>query len=101
MSHALSHTLAGVVAYSVTAASAQAGGGALHFAVAGAMAARETKHIRHKEHTYKKNRGLKGFTRARANKDVSKTWGGAMAGSAGSLGIGLGVIYGAVLRHIL
>ena len=96
VSHALSHTLAGSVAYAVTAAAAQAGGGALHVAVASAMSAHETKHIRHKEKTYKKSRGLKGFTRARANKDITKTWAGAGAGSAGSIGIGLGVIYGAV-----
>ena len=100
-SHALSHTLAGTVAYAVTAAAAQAGGGALHVVVASAMATHETKHIRHKEHAYKKSRGLRGFTRARANKDITKTWAGAGAGSAGSIGIGLGVIYGAVCTSMM
>ena len=96
VSHALSHTLGHSIAYAVTAGAAQAGGGAVHFAVAGAMAAQESKHIRDKEKEFKKSRGLKGLTRTRANKDVSKTWAGAMAGSTGSVGIGLGVIYGAV-----
>ena len=84
------------VAYAVTAASAQAGGGAIHVAVASVMAGIETKHVRHKEHKYKKSRGLTGLSRGRANKEVSQAWAGAGAGSAGSIGIGLGVIYGAV-----
>ena len=84
------------VAYAVTAGAAQAGAGVVHVAVAGAMAAQESKHIRDKEKEFKKSRGLKGLTRTRANKDISKTWAGAMAGSTGSVGIGLGVIYGAV-----
>ena len=84
------------VAYAVTAGAAQAGGGAVHFAVAGAMAAQESKHIRDKEKEFKKSRGLKGLTRTRANKDVSKTWAGAMAGSTGSVGISVGIIWGAV-----
>ena len=96
VSHALSHTLAGIVAYSVTAGAAQAGGAGVHFAVASAMAAKETSHIRHKEKLHKKTWGLQGLTRTRANKEVTKTWTGAGAGAAGSVGIGLGVIYGAV-----
>ena len=96
VSHALSHTLGGIVAYSVTAAAAQAGGGAVHFAVASAMAAKETSHIRHKEKQHKKTFGLRGLTRTRANKEVTKTWAGASVGAAGSVGVGLGVIYGAV-----
>ena len=73
----------------------------MHFAVAGAMAAHETKHIRHKEKTHKKTGGLKGLSGTRAKKEVTKTWVGAGAGSAGSVGIGLGVIYGAVFYNIL
>ena len=101
VSHALSHSLAGIVAYSITAAAAQAGGGAVHFAVAGAMAAKETSHIRHKEERHKKTWGLQGLTRTRANKEVTKTWAGAGIGAAGSVGVGLGVIYGAVFMNIL
>ena len=96
VSHALSHTLGHSIAYAVTAGAAQAGGGAVHFAVAGAMAAQESKHIRDKEKEFKKSRGLKGLTSTRANKDITKTWTGALAGSGGSLAVGLGVYYGAV-----
>ena len=99
-SHALSHTLGHSVAYAITAAAAQAGGAGIHVAVASAMAAHETKHIRHKEEAYKKSRGLRGLTRARANKEISQTWAGAGAGSAGSVGISLGVIYGMVCPFI-
>ena len=84
------------VAYAVTAGAAQAGAGVVHVGVAVGMAAQESKHIRDKEKEFKKSRGLKGLTRTRANKDITKTWAGAMAGSGGSVGIGLGVIYGAV-----
>ena len=84
------------VAYAVTAGAAQAGAGVVHVAVAGAMAAQESKHIRDKEKEFKKSRGLKGLTRTRAQKDITKTWAGAMVGSGGSVGIGLGVLYGAV-----
>ena len=84
------------MAYSVTAGAAQGAGAGVHFAVASAMAAKETTHIRHKEKLHKKTWGLQGLTRTRANKEVTKTWTGAGAGAAGSVGIGLGVIYGAV-----
>ena len=96
-SHALSHTLGEVIAYSITAGVAQAGGGIVHGAVAGAMAAKETSHIRHKEQKHKKTHGLQGLSRTRGNKEVAKTWTGAGMGAAGSVGIGLGVIYGAVI----
>ena len=85
-----------VVTYAVTQGAAQAGAGVVHVAVAAGMATKETKHIRDKEKEFKKSRGLKGLTRTRAQKDITKTWAGAMAGSGGSVGIGLGVIYGAV-----
>ena len=84
------------VAYAVTAGAAQASAGVVHIAVAGAMAAKESKHIKDKEKEFKKSRGLKGLTRTRANKDITKTWTGALAGSGGSLAVGLGVYYGAV-----
>ena len=84
------------IAYAVTAGAAQAGGAAVHVAVAGAMAAQESKHIRDKEKEFKKSRGLKGLTRTRANKDITTTWAGAMAGSGGSVGMSVGIIWGAV-----
>ena len=84
------------ISYAVTAGAAQAGAGVVHVAVAGAMAAQESKHIRDKEKEFKKSRGLKGLTRTRANKDITKTWTGAMTGSVGSVGMSVGIIWGAV-----
>ena len=101
VSHALSHTLGHIVSYAITAAAAQGSFGVVHFAVAGAMAAQETKHIRHKEKTHKQTGGLRGLSGTRAKKEVTKTWVGAGAGAGGSVAIGLGVIYGAVLLNIL
>ena len=89
-----------IVAYSITTGVAQASAGVVHLGVAAAMAVQETKHIRHKEETHKKTGGLRGFSRARAKKEVAKTWVGATAGSAGSVGIGVAVISGMVLFSI-
>ena len=89
-----------IVAYSITQSVAQGSAGVVHIGVAAAMAAQETKHIRHKEETHKKTGGLRGFSRARGKKEMTKTWVGATAGSVGSVGVGVGVITGMVLFNI-
>ena len=96
----MSHTLGNIIAYSVTSGVAQGTAGVVHFGVAAAMAANETKEIHHKQQTHKKTGGLRGFSRTRAKKEVAKTWAGAGAGSAGSVGVGVAVITGMVLFNI-
>ena len=89
-----------LVAYTITQSVAQGSAGVVHMGVAAAMAAQETKHIRHKEETHKKTGGLRGFSRARGKKEVAKAWTGAAAGSVGSVGVGVGVLSGMVLFNI-
>jgi len=65
------------------------GGGALHGLISGSIATHQTRKARRKEKIFAKTGGLKGFSRTKANKNVTKNWSGAVAGTGGSIGMGL------------
>ena len=78
LSHAMAHGLA------------QAGGGAMHAVVAGSIATHRTKKARDKEKIFEETGGLQGYSRTKANKSVAKVWTSAIAGTGGSIGMGIG-----------
>ena len=65
-----------------------------HGAVNTLIAGRETKKCRRREKLYASTKGLKGFSRSKANKDVTKAWSGAVAGTGG--GLAGGAVGGAI-----
>ena len=77
-SHAATHGLA------------QAGGGAMHAVVAGSIATHKTRKARNKEKVFLKTGGLHGYSRTKANRSVAQTWSAAIAGTGGSIGMGIG-----------
>ena len=77
-SHATTHVLA------------QAGGGAMHAVVAGSIATHKTRKARHKEKVFLETGGLHGYSRTKANRSVAQTWSAAIAGTSGSIGMGIG-----------
>ena len=78
LSHAAAHSLA------------QVGGGAMHALVAGSIATHKTRKARCKEKLFEESGGLQGYSRTKANKSVAKTWSAAVAGTGGSIGMGIG-----------
>ena len=79
-------------------AAAHVGGVALHGAVAGGLAAHKTVKNRRKEKLFDKTGGLSGFSRTKANKEVTKVWSGAAVGTSGSLaGTAAGAAVGTVI----
>ena len=86
---ALLHTFSGVFGHGVIHATAQFGGGALHGAVAASVATHKTRKARRKEKMFEKTGGLTGFSRTKANKEITKNWSSAVAGTGGSVGLGL------------
>ena len=74
-----------------------------HHALAAAGASVQTAKSRKKEKTFGKSGGLKGFSRTKANKDVTETWSGAVVGTGASIGGGMaayaaGAVVGQVSR---
>ena len=95
--HGLKHTLVhsgqevfGVALSASATGLAHAGGFALHGVVAGSIATHQTRKARRREKLFAKSGGLAGFSRTKANKEVTKNWSGAVAGTGGSIGMGLG-----------
>ena len=84
--HSVVHTGVEITAHGM----ALGAGGALHAVVATGMASHATHKARGKEKTYESSGGLKGFSRTRANKEVTKTWTGAAAGTGAAVGMGIG-----------
>ena len=81
---------------------AHVGGGALHAAISGSIATHKTRKARRMEKLFGKTGGLDGFSRTKANKEVTKNWSGAVAGTGGSIGMGLGgAAVGTVTYHLL
>ena len=78
LSHAMAHSLA------------LAGGGAMHAVVSGSIATHRTKKARDKEKIFEETGGLQGYSRTKANKSVAKVWSAAVAGTGGSIGMGIG-----------
>ena len=70
-------------------AAAHVGGAALHGVVASGIATHQTRKARRKEKLFEKTGGLTGFSRTKANKEVTKNWSSAVAGTSGSVGLGL------------
>ena len=77
-SHATTHGLA------------QAGGSAMHAVVAGSIATHKTRKARNKEKVFLETGGLHGYSRTKANRSVAQTWSAAIAGTGGSIGMGIG-----------
>ena len=86
---ALLHTFSDVFGHGVLHATAQFGGGALYGAVAAYVATHQTRKARRKEKLFEKTGGLTGFSRTKANKEITKNWSSAVAGTSGSVGLGL------------
>ena len=63
-----------------------AAGAALHGLISSAVATNQTKKSRRKEKLSTKCNGLDGNSRTKSNKEVAKSWSGAVAGTGGSLG---------------
>ena len=78
---------------------AHAAGGLLHGAMASAQATHETRKSRRREKLFAKSGGLKGFSRTKANKEVTKSWSGAVAGTGGSIGMGMAGAAAGSVRH--
>ena len=83
--HALQHVLAESFGHALGHGLAHAGGAALHGVVAGGLAAHKTVKNRRKEKLFAKTGGLSGFSRTKANKEVTKAWSGAAVGTSGSV----------------
>ena len=66
------------------------GGAALHGAIASGVATHKTVKNRRKEKLHEKTGGLSGFSRTKANKEVTKDWSAAAVGTSGSVGGMLG-----------
>merc|ERR1719458_148491 len=64
-------------------------GGSVHGVIAAAGASVQTAKSRKKEKAFGKTGGLKGFSRTKANKDVTETWSGAVVGTGASIGGGM------------
>ena len=89
MEHAIIHGLtesAGVVAATHMAHLA---GGSVHAVLAAGAATAKTAKSRRKEKAFEKTGGLKGFSRTKANKEVTETWSGAVVGTGASIGGGV------------
>ena len=65
--------------------------------ISGAIAGNKTRKARQREKLFGETGGLKGFSRTRANREVTKTWSGAVAGTGGSIGMGMG---GAIVGQV-
>ena len=99
--HAVEHALVRSLGHAAAGMWAHAAGGALHGVISGSLAANETRKTRRKERAFERTEGLKGFSRTKANKEVTKTWSSAVAGTGGSIGMGLmGAGVGQVYYHL-
>ena len=87
--HALEHALVHSLGHAAAGLWAHAAGGALHGVIAGSLAANKTRKTRRREKVFGKTGGLSGFSRTKANKEVTETWSGAVAGTGGSISMGL------------
>ena len=63
-----------------------AGGIAIQSVVATGVASHKTVKHRRQEKLYKKTGGLAGFSRTKANREVTKTWSEAVVGTSSSVG---------------
>ena len=61
----------------------------MYGAVAAYVATHQTRKARRKEKLFEKTGGLTGFSRTKANKEITKNWSSAVAGTSGSVGLGL------------
>ena len=64
----------------------EAGGDILHGAIATGVASHKTVKHRRKEKLFKKTGGLSGFSRTKANKEITKAWSEAVVGTGSSVG---------------
>ena len=71
-------------------AAAHVGGVALHGAIATGIASHKTVMNRRKEKLFEKTGGLSGFSRTKANKEVTKDWSAATAGTGAAIGATMG-----------
>ena len=71
-------------------AAAHVGGVALHGAIATGIASHKTVVNRRKERLFEKTGGLSGFSRTKANKEVTKDWSAATAGTGAAIGATMG-----------
>ena len=82
MAHAFGHAFGHVAAH--------VGGAALHGAIATGIASHKTVMNRRKERLFEKTGGLSGFSRTKANKEVTKDWSAATAGTGAAIGTAAG-----------
>ena len=89
MEHAIIHTLEVSAGKIAATHMAHLAGGSVHGVLAAGVAAQKTGKARKKEKDFKTTGGLKGFSRTRANKEVTKTWSGAVVGTGASISGGM------------
>ena len=86
---ALIRSFAEVLSPGRIGAAASAGGAAVGGISASVVATQQTRKARRKEKLFEKSGGLTGFSRAKANKEITKDWSSAVVGTGGSVGLGL------------
>ena len=85
--HALEKALVKTVGHGMFTTFVQhAGGIAMQSVVATGVASHQTVKHRRQEKLYKKTGGLAGFSRTKANREVTKTWSEAVVGTSTSVG---------------
>ena len=103
MEHAIIHGFTETAGAVMATHMAHLAGGSVHGVIAAAGASVQTAKSRKKEKAFGKSGGLKGFSRTKANKDVTETWSGAVVGTGASIGGGMaayaaGAVVGQVSR---
>ena len=84
--HALEKAVVQTVGHATATTVAHAGGIAMHGVLATGLASHKTVKHRRKEKLFKKTGGLSGFSRTKANREVTKTWSEAVVGTGSSVG---------------
>ena len=95
---AMEKALAEMFGHAFSHGAALAGGAVLHGAIATGIASHKTVKNRRKEKLFEKTGGLSGFSRTKANKEVTKDWSAAAVGTSGSIG---GMVGGAAIGTVL
>ena len=75
------------------------GGGVLHGAISSGVATHKTKKNRRKLKLHENTLGLSGYSKTKANREITKDWSGAAAGTGASVAGGMaGAAVGTVIH---
>ena len=97
---AMSKVLQEVIGDSLGHAAAMFGGAVLHGAISSGVATHKTIKNKRKVKLHEKTKGLSGFSRTKAKREITKDWSGAAVGTSASIAGGMaGAAVGSVMYN--